>query len=871
MLDAVAADPEAAIGRADLLGPEERHTLLTGWNSTALPVSSELPVAAFEALAAGDPDRTAVVCDGARTTYGELDARADRLARLLLARGAGPERIIALAPSRSADMVAAVMAVLKAGAAYLPLDPEHPADRLRLMLDDARPLLVVTDARTAATLPDTGVPVVVVDDPLTEYDATPVRPAEPVEPGTAAYLIYTSGSTGRPKGVVATRGGLANSLAGMRERFPLGPEDRVLALTTLTFDIHTLEVILPLTCGASIVVGARSVARDPRALAGLLREQGVTVAQGTPNLWQALAAADPEAVRGLRLVIGGEALPAPLAERLRAHGADVTNGYGPTETTVYATYERIEGELTGAPPIGRPAANTRAYVLDGALRPVPAGTPGELYVAGDGVARGYWERPALTAERFTADPFGGPGARMYRTGDLVRWARDGRLEFLGRTDHQVKIRGFRIEPGEIEAALAGHPGVAQALVVPWGTGGDRYLAGYLVPGEGTALDTAAVRAHVAERLPEYMVPSVLVTLDALPATANGKTDRAALPEPERRAAARYGPPRTGRQEILCGLFADVLGVPRVGVDDGFFDLGGHSMLAIQLVNRVRAVLGAEIGTATVFEAPTVARLEGRLGDSATGARIPAVLAYRSEGDRTPLFLVPALNGLGWCYAALARHVPAGHPVYALQDPRLAGDRPAAATVPELAAAYLARIREIQPKGPYLLAGWSFGGTVGQQIAVGLRREGETVGLLALFDAFPGTAAGQREDLDEAMRMALDGVAVPPGATAAAARAALAEAGSALGTLDEKNLGRLLLVAEANARAMAGHTPERFDGPVLCFDAVPGPSVPASEAWRPYAAGPVESHAVRTGHLDLMKAEALLTAGPVLADAMRGSR
>ncbi|MEV0222600.1 amino acid adenylation domain-containing protein [Streptomyces sp. NPDC050704] len=516
--------------------------------ATAPPVAPRLPLAAFEEHAARTPERVAVICDGVPTSYGQLDARADGLARLLRDEGAGPERIVALVLPRSTELIATVLAVLKTGAAYLPVDTQLPAERLRFLFEDARPVLVVTDKDRAPTLPDThGPPRVVLGAASTEQRIAQYRgdgsragtDPHAGAPDTAAYLIYTSGSTGLPKGVVVTRGNLAHLLADMYARFPLGPGDRMLAVTTPAFDMAVPELYLPLLHGAAVVVAPRDAVSDPRSLADVMVRDQVTFVQGTPTLWQLVAAIVPEAVRGVRLLIGGEALPASLVDRLRSHGAQVINGYGPTEATVYTTFAALDDSRPGAPPIGRPVAHALAYVLDNDLRQVPAGAEGELYIGGHGVTRGYWRRPSLTAAAYLPDPYGPAGSRMYRTGDVVRQGPDGQLEFLGRMDDQVKIRGFRIEPGEVETVLTGHPDVGRAVVIARavaGGGAGTRLIGYLVPGAhpeaaSRAPDTAAIRTYLADRLPHYMVPSALVVLDALPLTPNGKVDRAALPPP----------------------------------------------------------------------------------------------------------------------------------------------------------------------------------------------------------------------------------------------------------------------------------------------------------------------------------------------------
>ncbi len=590
------ADPDRPIGLLGLMGADEAARLAAA-NDTAVANPETDAVALFAEQAARTPDAPAVETEAGETlTYAELDRRSGVLAGTLRDRGAGPDAVVALALPRTADLVTALLAVLKAGAAYLPLDLDHPEERIAYMLKDADARCVVATSQTAGRLPQ-GTDVQVID----KYEGHISDARTPVAPGHLSYVIYTSGSTGRPKGVGLPHGALANLLLDMRARHPIGPGDRWAAVTTIAFDIATLEVLLPLISGATVVLATRETVRDPRALARLLG-RGVTHLQGTPSL---LGSLDPAAFDGLRIITGGEALPPALADAMAARARSVANQYGPTETTIYAT-----AAVLPESGIGRPVRNTQARILDASLRPVPAGVPGELYLAGAQLARGYVGRPDLTAERFVADPYGPPGTRMYRTGDLARWNRDGGIEYLGRTDDQVKIRGFRIEPAEAQAVLAARPGVAQAaVVVREDRPGEPRLVGYYVPAE-KAPSPDGLRDALARELPDYLVPSALVALEALPRTVNGKLDRRALPAPGNRADGRA--PRNAREAALCRVFAEILGFERVGVDDDFFALGGHSLLAAKLAARVRTVLDAELSIADVFEAPTVAALAPRL-------------------------------------------------------------------------------------------------------------------------------------------------------------------------------------------------------------------------------------------------------------------
>ncbi|MET9671528.1 amino acid adenylation domain-containing protein [Streptomyces sp. NPDC006482] len=633
LLEAITEDPARPVGAVPLLLAAEREQVLSRWNDTDHPVPRADVAEQFQDRAARHPDAVAVVSGAGELDYAGLNARANRLARRLVAAGVGPEDFVVVALPRTADLVVALLAVLKSGAAYLPLDPDYPADRVAYMLSDAAPVLALTTDDTSASLPgEDTLPRLFLDRPETAAElaalpATDLADAElvcRVSPATAAYVIYTSGSTGRPKGVVVPRSALVNFLASMREQFPMDSGDRLLTVTTIAFDIAALEMYVPLLSGAGLVIAERETVQDPTALATLIERTGATVMQATPSLWQALAAGHPEALRGLRTLVGGEALPVALADRMRELADQVSNMYGPTETTIWST-SAVLGDRPGAPTIGRPIHNTRLYVLDGALRPVPPGTTGELYIAGEGLARGYWGQSGLTATRFVADPFGPAGSRMYCTGDLVRWAADGNVEYLGRSDHQVKLRGFRIELGEIEAVLGGHPAVAQAAVlVREDRADDKRLVGYVTSVPGGAADPVELRALAAAELTEYMVPSVVVVLERLPLTPNGKLDRKALPAPsdadyEAAAAGTGGgsrtagaEPRNPKEALLCELVAEMLGLSQVGIHDSFFELGGNSLSAIRLVNRIKAAFETNLKVRQLFKTPTVAGLAGCL-------------------------------------------------------------------------------------------------------------------------------------------------------------------------------------------------------------------------------------------------------------------
>ncbi|MEY9949768.1 amino acid adenylation domain-containing protein [Kitasatospora sp. GAS1066B] len=897
---ALESEPHTLLSRVGVLEEAESRLLLVGWNDTGRDVPDATLPELFEVQVCRTPDSTAVAFEGRCLSYAEVNARANQLARLLTGQGVGAEDRVAVMMERSVDLVVALLAVLKTGAAYLPIDPAYPGERITYILADAKPAIVLTTREAAPAVPEeSDIPLLVPDDPPTAAvlegedtadmtDAERVRPLLPEHP---AYVIYTSGSTGRPKGVAVAQRGVVNRLAWAQSAYPLELGDRVLQKTPFGFDVSVWEFFWPLLEGATLVVARPGGHQDPAYLVQLIQREHITLLHFVPSMLQTFLR-EPAAANctGLRAVLcSGEALPADLCDRFHAVlDVPLHNLYGPTEASIDVTaWPCTPGTAGPSVPIGRPVANTRVFVLDAALQPVPVGVPAELYLAGTQLARGYLNQPALTAERFIACPFG-TGERMYRTGDIVRWNNDGTLVYLGRTDDQVKIRGFRIELGEIEAALLSHDTIAQAAVtVREDSPGGKRLVAYVVPSGDSGLYERSVvlgtlRRSLATRLPEYMVPSAVVVLEELPLTVNGKLDRKALPAPDYGGSSERGP-RTPREEILCAAFAEVLGLPRVGIDDNFFELGGHSLLSVRLASRVQAALGVELTLRTLFEAPTVARLAEWLdSDSRDGSSMglwEVLLPLRAQGSGRPLFCIHPGEGMSWLYARLMRELGAGVPIYGLQARGLARPEALARSVEEMAADYLHEIRTVQPHGPYRLLGWSFGGLVAHTIATRLQAQGEQVDLLAILDAYPptsaeGTAVDNAEDLERKVLAGLledlgyDAVKVGGGQLSRPTVAQfLQRQDVGLALIEERHLDAILAVSLNNARLPHCFTPGGYRGDVLFFNAALDTGVMASRTpseWGPYVEGWIDSHDIPCAHTAMFEDGPVALIGRILA-------
>ncbi|WP_411122645.1 amino acid adenylation domain-containing protein [Streptomyces sp. x-19] len=822
VLTCAAADPGRAVAELPLLDPTERHRVTVGRNRTsrALPRSTRL-----HELIADRCERSphAVAVSDARQslTYDALGRCANQLAHHLRSMGVGPDIRVGVCLERSIDLPLCLLAVLKAGGAYVPIDPDHPRERNAFMVGDSAVRVVLTSGAARDRVPAAeGVRVVDVAAERASISKQPeTTPVLGLGADHLAYVIYTSGSTGVPKGVMVPHRGLENFALDMAERLELTTADTVAALTTASFDISVLELLVPLTRGATVHVVDRDTARDGSLLTERLDDAGVTVVQATPATWYLLTEAGWKGGPGVRALTGGEALPPALARRLRERVGPVWNVYGPTETTIWSTAHPLHGTPdagpdVGAVPIGHPLTNTRVYVLDERMQPVPVGVEGELYIGGEGVVRGYAGRPGLTARCFVPDPFG-TGTRLYATGDLVRWRADGALEYRGRGDDQVKIRGHRIELGEIEAALAHCEGVAEAAAAVHGEGVDAVLVGYVVRDPGH-LEPVQPTEALHERLPGYMVPTRFVDLEELPLTVNGKLDRKALPAPD--LPGNRGPrqaPRDRTELRMARIWEHVLGVTPVGVRDDFFALGGHSLKAFALIEAIRREMDVALPLHVVFRKPTVELMCEALPAGA-GDRLLVPLA---DGDpaQPPLFLVHPQGGDVCCYLELARGLGSRRKVYGIESVGYNTDEPPLHQVPDMVDRYLSELRSAAPHGPYLLAGWSFGGRVAFEIAARLEAEGEQVAFLGLIDTRAparGPVRPQEENISGATGLLQLGIAAGldaedlRGLDEEEAIATLLRKGHEDGRLPHRAetaaMRRMVRVAAANERAAALH-------------------------------------------------------------------
>jgi amino acid adenylation domain-containing protein len=748
LLQAAVADPSQPVSRLPLLTRGEFDQVVAHWNHTAAPVP---PAATLHNLFERQAERTAqaaaVICGETRLSFAEVNARANRLAHFLLERVQRQEIIGVCLPS-SVELMVTLLAIQKAGAVCMPLDPKYPRERLEYMIADAGSSLVLTREGVLEGFSKPGTELVTlqqIGEALGRQSGE--NPALSLQPQDLAFVIYTSGSTGAPRGVQLTHGGLANHAAAAMAIYGLCAHDRTLQFSSISFDIALEEIFPTWSAGGAVVLRSQDVALGIADLVRLVRQQGVTVLDLPTAYWHEwvheMAGSTEPLPLSLRLVIvGGEkASLAALARWKKMVGNRVRwiNTYGPTETSVIATAYEPQGEVEKLSelPIGRPVGNCQIYILDGHMNPVPVGVAGEVHIGGAGLARGYLGRPELTAQKFVPDQFSStPGARLYKTGDVARWRSDGQIAFVGRTDHQVKIQGFRVELGEIDAAVAQHPDVSDAVVLVRGEGLEKRLVAYVVPCREAQCVPAELRSFLQSKLPSYMVPAQFVVLESMPMTPNGKVDRRALPEgvSENLFAA---PPRDDLEARLVRVWEGVLQVRPIGTDQNFFELGGHSLLAVRLLYAIEKELGRQLPISVLFQAQTVEDLAAVLRRDDQSRAWQPLVAIQPLGSRPPFFCVHGIGGNIVGFYDLARELGPDQPFYGLQAPGLDGKQPCLTSVDDMAKLYVREVREFQPSGPYYLGGFSFGGAVAFEMARVLEVAGEKVALVALLDTYPG--------------------------------------------------------------------------------------------------------------------------------------
>ncbi len=744
LLGEVVKDPSAKI--KDLGGPPAAlAAAYAALNATARPYPATQTLPQLVAMQAqATPEKTAVQFGPAKVSYQQLDAQANRLANYLQDKGLRPGDIVALALERSPDLLVALLAVMKCGAAYLPLDPAYPQERIAYMLADSAAGLLIASARLTNAF-EAPAQTLCLEEVLTEIAPYPDQAPDVAADGDRlAYVLYTSGSTGKPKGVQVTQRNVVNFLCSMQQVPGMEAADKLLAVTTISFDIAGLELFLPLVAGATVVLAEEAVAKDGRLLLQLLQTAHITVMQATPATWRMLLDNGWTQKLPLKALCGGEALPADLAKRLMENCASLWNMYGPTETTIWSSVKQIT-DPAALITIGHPIANTQIYVVDDSLCPVQPGATGELIIAGDGVAKGYLHKPELTSEKFIDNPFGTmPGTRMYRTGDLGKLLPSGELQCLGRLDQQIKLRGYRIEPGEIEHALTALDGIKAAVVVAHEAhSGHAHIYAYVIANGAAGESEHQVNAWkqaLGKQLPAYMVPTKFAVLPAFPLTANGKVDRKALTifnstrtTPDVKVG--YVGPRTDVEKLVAGIWAKLLGVEKVGAYDNFFDLGGHSLIAVQAMALLEKATGKRLPLAALFEHPTVEKIALMLELDSKFITWDSLVPIKPQGSRTPLYIVHGAGLNVLIFNALAKNMNPDQPVYGLQAQGLNGVDEPLDTVEQMAAHYVAAILKKDPVGPYALAGYSFGGIIAYEMTRQLEALGKKVKVLIAFDTY----------------------------------------------------------------------------------------------------------------------------------------
>jgi amino acid adenylation domain-containing protein len=858
LLEGIAANPATPLGKLPMLGEQERRTLVEDWNDTAGELPHASVVEWFAERAAEMPDAVAIDHDGVRWSYAELARRSDAVAAKLAAEGVSTGSLVGLCLERSPWMVAAMLGVAKAGAAYLPLDPGFPPARLAMIVEDAEPALVLVEPSTRSALPPDCARLIDFDRdwPWGDFDA------RQVDGEALAYVLYTSGSTGRPKGVEIPHAALANLLLAMTERPGFTRGETLLAITTLSFDIAELELWLPLVSGGTILLASRETAMDMAALAELIERAHPDVLQATPATWRGLIEAGWQGAPWLRALCGGEALPFALAEQLLPRVGQLWNMYGPTETTIWSAASKVESG--GPPPIGKPIRNTQIRVLDELGNDLPIGAVGEIHIGGRGLARGYRDRPDLTGQRFV--PIA--GKRFYRTGDLGRWRSDGRLECLGRTDNEEKIRGFRVAIEEVEGALAKLPGVTAAAVRAWpDASGERALAAYVV-GSGEVADH---RAALGAMLPDYMIPSHFVALETLPLTPNGKIDRAQLPQPGIVTRQEAEPPATEAERRLASIWQSVLKVDKVFRDDDFFDLGGHSLLIARLLQRIEADYGQRIPMAALFRAPKLADMAALIEEQRP-LDTPALIPIQPHGTKPSILW---LDG-GSTFLPLTAELGKDQPFLGISvDVVLEGAGGCPARLEDAAELVIEAIRQVQPRGPYRLGGWCTSGVLAFAVASILRDRGEEVALLTLIHAAHPVLAKRigttRVFLSKFRFHVAMSMSQPKGARWRYFCERLQGLSDAAALAGGKEAVLQPALRSALDKIALNYVPRPYSGNLLVIEPDERPELlDFADAWREEATGAFDVHVVPGGHRTLLEPPHVAHLGSILRAALRAS-
>ncbi|MBW4635809.1 MAG: amino acid adenylation domain-containing protein [Iphinoe sp. HA4291-MV1] len=885
LLEAIVTNSAQPIGQLLLLTDSQRHQLLQEWNNTVTEYATDKTIAIlFEEQVQKTPHAVAVEFEEEQLTYQQLNAKANQLAHYLQKIGVGAEVLVGICVERSIEMVVGLLGILKAGGAYVPLDPAYPQERLAFMVSDSQMPVLLTQQQLLEGLPQHQARVICLD---TDWEIISKNSKEnPISSATSddlAYVIYTSGSTGKPKGVQILHGALVNFLKSMECEPGLSKSDIFLAVTSISFDIAALELYSPLITGARLVLSSREVATDGRLLIKQLNTFDVTVMQATPATWRMLLAMGWQGSPQFKILCGGEALPRDLAEQLLKRGACLWNLYGPTETTIWSTACKVEASKLSKylVPIGNPIANTQVYLLDSHLQPVPIGVPGEVYIGGEGLARGYLNRPELTSEKFITNPFDNSKSnRLYKTGDLACYLPDGNIEYLDRIDYEVKIRGFRIELGEIEAVLSQHPIVHQTVVIAReDLPGDKHLVAYLVSNQEEVPTISDLRRFLKQQLPEYMMPSAFVIVDALPLTPNGKVDRRALPAPDKSSFLdkSFVPPRTQSEKQLAQIWSEILNVQSVGIRDNFFELGGHSLMAVRLMVKIEQEFGKTLPIATLFQFPTIEDLANHLKTNKNTPSSSNLVPIQPKGDKTPLFCVHPVGGDVLCYADLAHHLGDTQPFWALRSQGIRGECEPLTRIEDMAATYIKALQTIQPQGPYQLAGWSMGGAIAFEMAVQLVASGQKVSLLALIDSYaPISQFKGSLEIDEATLLA-DWVKNLSGSNLAGSVSVeklrllkpheqfnyvLEQAkrdGLLLKEMGQKQASSLFQTFKVNRLSLHSYIPQPYPGRITLFCASETPNEENQDpthGWGELAMKGIDMHNIASNHFSIMRSQIL---------------